>query len=154
VFGSDFGGMELVYSREESPLGTGGALRLALPHLTGDVIVLNGDSYCHVELKQFQRFHQTQGTVASMVLVRVPDSSPFGRVSVSPAGRIERFEEKPPGAGPGWINAGIYCLPSSVFASIPEGRAVSLEREVFPGLTSRGMSGYQCEAEFLDIGTP
>lgn len=155
AFGEDFQGMELLYSREDSPLGTGGALRQALPGLTGDrVLVLNGDSYCDVDLLDFQKFHAAQCTDASMVLVRVADSSRFGRVSVGVDGRIQRFEEKTPGAGPGWINAGIYCLSPGVIAGIPEGQAVSLEREVFPGLVARGMSGYQTEGQFLDIGTP
>jgi NDP-sugar pyrophosphorylase family protein len=52
------------------------------------------------------------------------------------------------------VNAGIYVLDSEMVRAIPSGRAVSLEREVFPGWIGRRLYGYQSRGRFLDIGTP
>lgn len=50
-YGPDYAGMPLLYSREDEPLGTGGALRQALPLLDSDpVLVLNGDTFCKFDL--------------------------------------------------------------------------------------------------------
>ena len=65
-----------------------------------------------------------------------------------------RFEEKKAGAGPGWINAGVYLLGCPILASVPEGGSVSLERDIFPAWIGRGLVAYRKRVRFLDIGTP
>ena len=58
TFGGEYRGLQLAYSQERSPLGTGGALRLAVPLLASDpVLVLNGDSYCEADLPAFRDWH-------------------------------------------------------------------------------------------------
>lgn len=152
-FGPAYRGMRLEYSRESTPLGTGGALREALPRIGSELaLVLNGDSYCRVDLDRFRRFHAAHGAGASLVLTRAPDVARFGSVTVEEGGRILGFAEKSAVRGAGWINAGIYLLAREVIETIPVGRAVSLELEMFP--TWSGMYGFRCEGPFLDIGTP
>jgi NDP-sugar pyrophosphorylase family protein len=154
AFGAHYRGMTLDYSREPEPLGTGGAMRHALPYLEGhQVLVLNGDSFCRVDLNRFQAFHVTGGTSASLVLVEVPDAGRYGQVEVTADGRVVRFQEKVVGAGRGWINAGIYLLDRAVIGAMPPG-VVSLERQVFPSLVLRGLRGFRTEGPFLDIGMP
>ena len=52
AFGEAYGHLHLMYSRETAPLGTAGALRMALPFLRSDsVLVMNGDSYCEADLR-------------------------------------------------------------------------------------------------------
>ena len=56
--GTHYRTLALQYSREPQPLGTGGALRLALPMLDTDpVLVMNGDSYCDTRLDAFANWH-------------------------------------------------------------------------------------------------
>jgi NDP-sugar pyrophosphorylase family protein len=153
--GDAFQGLQLFYSVEESPLGTGGALRHAADLLCGDtVLVLNGDSYCHCSIGEFSAGWAASGARAGMALVRVDDVSRFGAVLTDDSSRIESFVEKGGKAGPGWINAGLYLLPTDLIRGIETGRPVSLEQEVIPRLVADGLFGYHCPGPFIDIGIP
>ena len=153
-FGRAYGPLHLRYSHETAPLGTAGALRLVLPLLASDVIlVLNGDSYCDVDLRHFFNWHQCHSATDSMVAVRCPDIARYGCVRMDEQGVVEGFEEKSR-SGPGWVNAGIYLIHRSLVAALPEDQPASLERELFPGLVCRGLRAYCVSGRFLDIGTP
>jgi D-glycero-alpha-D-manno-heptose 1-phosphate guanylyltransferase len=154
AFGERYRNLQILYSRERRPLGTGGALRLALPYLLSDpVLVINGDSFCATNLTSFWNWHATRGSQATMLLAEVPDTQRYGSVKIDHDGAVTQFAEKKQG-GSGLINAGVYLLGRRVIDSIPEDTAVSLEHDVFPALMSQGLYGYQERGCFLDIGTP
>jgi len=155
VFSDSYGNLHLSYSQETTPLGTAGALRLALPLLKSDpVLVLNGDSFCHVNLSDFCDWRASPTALARLLLVRVPDTSRYGRVEIAPDGHIMKFEEKDVNGGPGWISAGIYLIRHRLLQTIPANQNVSIERDVFPACIGE-LYGYLCDgASFLDIGTP
>lgn len=151
-FGSAHEGMELAWSREGIPLGTAGALRQALPLLGDDAaLVVNGDSYCDLDLGEFVGCARQRGP--ALVTVAVDDTSRYGRVDVDPAGRVVGFAEKGVG-GPGLVNAGIYWLPRTAIENGPFVVPSSLERDVLPGLVGNGLLSFATDAPFLDIGTP
>ena len=153
--GDGYRGLELVYSVEDTPLGTGGALAKAAGVVTGErLLVLNGDSYCQCRLADFIAGHAASGAYAGMVLARVGDVARFGAVLTDDRSRVVDFVEKGGETGPGWINAGIYLLPVPLLREIAPDRQVSLEREVFPDLMTRGLYGHHCEGAFIDIGVP
>ena len=155
AFGKSYGPLRLIYSREQEPLGTAGALRLATPRLESDcVLVMNGDSFCAIDIKAYWDWHRQRQATASMALTRVARSDRFGRVKLDTDARVIEFVEKQQGSGAAWINAGIYFLSQEVLRSIPDGVNVSLEREVFPRWMGRGLYGYVSAGPFLDIGTP
>ena len=155
VFGEHYGSLRLRYSQEPNPLGTAGALKFALPQIISDpVLVLNGDSFCGIDLECYVRWHCDRGAAGSMALSRVLSSERYGSVKLDEEARITSFLEKQQSPGPGWINAGVYLLSHEILASIPEGENVSLEHDVFPDWTGRGLYGYYSRAHFLDIGTP
>lgn len=156
AFGNEYGGMQLAYSAEPEPLGTGGALRLALPLLRNDtVLLLNGDSYCDVDLAALTSFHRTHSGFATLTLAQVPNGSRYGRVHLNEDRRIERFEEKGGSREPGWINAGVYLFDRGPLSDIELGRVVSLERDVLPSWVTRGkVFGSPGSSRFIDIGTP
>jgi NDP-sugar pyrophosphorylase family protein len=155
VFGDSFGAMQLLYSRETQPLGTGGALREALPKLhSSTVLVLNGDSLCEVDLPAFVETHVASHAAVSLVLTRVDDTSRYGRVETEADGRVRSFVEKAESQGPGWINAGVYLIERSMLQSLPAGVDISLERTVFPSLIGRGLYGNCCGGRFIDVGQP
>lgn len=155
ILGDDYRGVHLSYSEEANPLGTGGALRQALPNLmTSTALVLNGDSFCHTDLAEFHAWHVAHGAQTSLLLAQVPDTTRYGNVMIDDIGRVLEFSEKGQHHGPGFINAGVYLLSRELIADIPPGRAVSLEREVFPGWVGHGLYGYAGGREFIDIGTP
>ncbi len=155
ALGATYGAMRLVYSPETTLLGTGGAIRAALGMAdSGSVLIMNGDSFCEADLPALADLHRQRQANATILLTEVPDTGRFGRVRIDDAGRLLEFEEKGLHAGPGWINAGIYLVERQLLESIPAGRAVSLERDVFPGWIGQGLYGYPVQGRFLDIGTP
>lgn len=154
-FGDNYRSLQLAYSREILPMGTAGSLRLALPLLRSEtVLVLNGDSFCEANLENFWSWHSARGGNASILLTRVADTTRYGRVHVDTEGQIFQFDEKKGLAGPGWINAGMYLMQQRLLQAMPTDRAVSLEREIFPTLIGGALYGYRTEGRFLDIGTP
>lgn len=160
--GREHAGMALCYSREDRPLGTGGALRLALPQLQADaVLVLNGDSYVDVDLAGFVARARQRGG-ASLLAVAVADTQRYGRLefaayppklATGAAEPVLAMREKGV-PGPGAINAGIYWLPRLVLAGLPAAEPLSFEAEVLPSLIAAGLPAECHDAPFLDIGVP
>ena len=147
-------GLSIRYSRESEPLGTGGALKLAEVELSDPVAVLNGDSYVEWDLAAAWRLFQDKKPAAIMVLQTVPDIGRYGSVTLDPEGRVIEFVEKGTRTGAGLINAGVYLLRRETVHGLPEGTAVSLERDVFPGLLEAGVYGLIADGLFIDIGIP
>jgi D-glycero-alpha-D-manno-heptose 1-phosphate guanylyltransferase len=152
-FGADFGGMPLRCSHEPRPLGTAGALRLALDHCDDDaVLVTNGDSYCDVDLRGFVVEARRRGGPA-LVTAAVADCTRFGRVDADAGGRVLACREKSVG-GPGMISAGIYWLPRAALLALPAGTPQSLELDLLPQLLRSGLHAHRAGDRFLDIGVP
>ena len=154
--GESYRGMCLVHAVEPTPLGTGGALRQILPHLPcGRVLVMNGDSWCDVNLVDFHESHRRRAARFSLVLSRCTDSARYGQAQVAADGRVLRFAEKGETGG-GWINAGIYLMERGLIEEIPAHGPVSLEHDLLPMWIERGecVHGYFNTGRFIDIGTP
>ncbi len=161
AFGDRYDHLRLVYSQESSPLGTAGALRLALPLFRSDsVLVMNGDSICQTDFVAFEEWHRERNAEASLLLIKVPDVRRFGQVLVDKEGRVLRFEEKNDKAGSGWINSGVYIIDRKLIKKIPKGvrstelTPKSLEKEIFPSWIGKQFYGFQSDGRFIDIGTP
>lgn len=153
--GASYNGVALRYSREDEPLGTGGALRLALPKITSPaVLVLNGDSFCEWDPDDLYGSHRRNGARGTMLLVQVSDARRFGRVVMDEAGRIVGFTEKSDDPSPALINAGIYILERDVIERLEAGKPLSLERDVFPALIGHGLYGHRTGGQLWDIGIP
>lgn len=149
-------GVETVYSREEKPLGTAGALRLATERMPGEapLLALNADSYCDFDVVRLVSTHRTRGARGTVWLARADDAGRYGSVEADADGRVTAFAEKSSRHGRGWINAGIYALDRDVLAGIPAGAAASLETQVLPALAGKGLWSVAGESPLLDIGTP
>jgi len=147
-------GLGLRYSREHEPLGTGGALRLALALTdSNDLLVLNGDSFFGIDFGALVDFHTRQRAAATIALARVPECARYGSVSIDETGRVLAFREKGE-TGSGIISGGIYVFARSSIEQIASGRKVSLEQEVLPSLVGHGLYGVLLDGYFADIGTP
>lgn len=147
--------VQLVEERE--PLGTGGAVK-NLEKALGDerFFVLNGDVITSFDLGSMAEFHRRRGGVGTIHLWPVEDPTRYGIARVDANDRILEFKEKPlpEEAFSNLINAGTYLLEPQVFGSIPSGRQVSIEREVFPRLVEKGLYGYQAGDFWIDAGKP
>jgi D-glycero-alpha-D-manno-heptose 1-phosphate guanylyltransferase len=146
--------LRIQYSREDEPLGTGGALKLAEPLISDPVLVLNGDSYVEWSLVPMLELLTAKDADMVVVLHAVADVARYGSVALDNDGRITQFLEKGARGGPGLINAGVYLLRKQIVRHLPAGTAISLEREVFPRLLDRGVYGLICKGLFIDIGIP
>jgi NDP-sugar pyrophosphorylase family protein len=155
LVGDKYQGLRISYSSEPAPLGTAGALRHALSLVDSDtVLAMNGDSFCEVDLAAMWESHQRRQANATLAVVETSETRASGRVTFDEKDAITSFVEKGSRPSAGWINAGIYLLQRRVLESISPGRAVSIEREVFPAWIGRGLYAYRTAGKFLDIGTP
>lgn len=153
----DCTGMRVEHVREQSPLGTAGAVANCAALLrAGPVFVLNGDVLSDADLSAMARAHEADGALATISLTRVEDPSRYGAVRLSADRSIAEFVEKPDRwSGPPLINAGVYLLDREVLDLIPRGRPSSMERDVFPRLAAAGrLFGSVDKGYWRDIGTP
>lgn len=148
--------VEITIVDEPDPMGTGGAVKNVENLITrdGTFLVLNGDIVASIDLADFVAFHKAKGGIASISLWEVEDPTPFGVAQLDDNAKIIRFQEKPKRqeAFSRLINAGAYALEPEVLDEIGPG-FVSMEREVFPKLLSKGMYGFAFEGFWTDCGT-
>ena len=148
-------GLNLIPSIESSPLGTGGAIRHALPLIqSSSILIINGDSIIDYSLADLVSFHQNMHANVSMVLCKVPDISRYGSVWVDEYSQVVAFREKLTAANkPGIINAGVYLMSREIVEDMSSSPH-SLEQILLPKLCGNGLYGFITETAFIDIGTP
>jgi len=152
-FGNCYLGMEIVYVVEDQPLGTGGAVKLAIQSCTQDhVYILNGDTFLDVDIATMEELWMADRE--QIILgVETDDVSRYGSLKVE-GGYVVRFSEKST-IGRGLINAGCYLLDTNIFQKIDCGSKFSLEKDYFDKIKNKKIfkvlinNGY-----FNDIGTP
>jgi len=162
VFEAEFGdgsklGLQIDYVVEDEPLGTGGGIANVVPRLRHDTaVVFNGDVLSGCDLRALLDSHSEHGADVTLHLVRVGDPRAFGCVPTDSDNRVTAFLEKTQDPPTDQINAGCYVFRRSVIEQIPTGRALSVEREVFPGLLADGhkVCGYVDATYWRDMGTP
>ena len=145
--------------QESHPLGTGGAFFHALPLSQAQtILVMNGDTYCPINLEEFLSFHLEKNAAITIALVSVDDRSRFGTVDFSNDGKIIRFVEKEVPAqkeGQGYVSAGIYLINREKMLENKYPEVCSLEHDIFPRFVNNGLYAYPVKkAAFTDIGTP
>jgi NDP-sugar pyrophosphorylase family protein len=151
-------GKHIRYVVEDTPLGTGGAVKNAEPHLDDITVVFNGDVLTDVNLAGVVGEHRTSQAAATIVLAPVPNPAAYGLVEFDPGRRVTRFVEKPDPAQitTDTINAGIYILQTSTLSLMPPAVNHSIERAFFPALLKRGdrVMAHVHRGYWIDIGTP
>ena len=159
--GSKFG-VRIDYSEERDQLrGTAGAIKLAQPFIKDRALVLNGDTYLDFDHNELVARHLAEikfGAKATCTLARLDNASRFGTVILDEhdhyvAGFLEKNINN---HGPAWLNAGAYMLERSFVEAIAPDKIVSLEREIFPNLITKGgkIAATLSSNPFYDIGTP
>jgi mannose-1-phosphate guanylyltransferase len=154
-------GLKIRFSLDppKTPLGTAGPIKKA-EKLLGNAepfIVLNGDIFTEINYGEMLNTHMESNALATIALCKVEDPSRFGVAEMAGGTRIKRFIEKPKRqeAPSNLINAGVYVLSPKIFDYIASGRAVSMEREVFPKLAEEGkLCGHLVDGLWIDIGKP
>lgn len=151
---------KLIYSTEDSPLGTAGAVKNAEKFIKPDktFFVFNGDILTDIDLTDMLRFHEEKNASVTIALTPVDNPTQFGVVEIDDQNRITCFTEKPAreNVRSNLINAGIYVLDSEVMKLIPQNTPFMFEHDVFPRLLADGepVYGYNTVAYWIDMGTP
>lgn len=155
AIGTRWQGMEIAYSVEPEPLGTGGAISLAATRLQGRAVhVLNGDTWLAYSPRALERATREGGAAIGMALAKVDDVGRYGAVECDARGMVAGFREKGE-HGAGAINAGCYFLDEAALVALPSQAAFSFEREVLePSVLAGRVVGFVETAEFIDIGVP
>ena len=148
-------GMDVVYSSEEKPLLTGGAVMQALTRCEGEwVFVMNGDTWLDVDFGAMEAAadNAPEDVKAVIAVKRMRNFERYGTVSVDGNGIITAFHEKRPCAE-GLINAGVYLVRKDALDGMP--RTFSLESDWFEKVVADcALLACECEGSFIDIGVP
>jgi NDP-sugar pyrophosphorylase family protein len=152
-------GLRIIYSREPVILGTGGGLKQAESHFSGEsVLVLNGDTLVELDLSALCAVHQQRNAAATLVLRKDPEAARWGLVEMDSDNRIVRITGRgkaESGAIQPRMFAGIHILHPRLLRDVPKGKASSII-DSYVAAIERGemVIGYDCEGYWSDIGTP
>ena len=155
--GSDLG-LNIIYSYEDEPLGTGGAMKLVEDRLDDVFVAANGDVFASIDVASEIREHIELGASVTISLTPVENPCEFGIARVQPDGRITEFKEKPrpEEVFSNLINAGVYVLNRSVLDYVPEKAFYDFSKDLVPRLMADGhrIQGFQIDGIWMDVGRP
>jgi len=156
--GSDFD-MNIRYSVEKWPLGTGGSVKKIEKYIDDTFMVVSGDVLTDVDFRDVIKFHKEKNAVATMVLTEVEDPTHFGIAVMDQNNKITEYLEKP---SPDQVfsnvaNTGIYVFEPEIFEFF-EGKEgeVDFSKDIFPEVIKQnaGIFGYVFNGYWNDIGRP
>ena len=153
---------QAVFVRENTPLGTGGALLNAFDKLDDQFFLINGDTFFDIDLSLLCDFARTHNHPHAILSLRYcSDPTRYGLVDIDTDYHVHTFNEKgalPPGRIDGWMNGGICLFDKRLLqtaASSYRGTFISLENELFPyWATQHQLYGLPVGGFFIDIGIP
>lgn len=149
------GDIQIVFSEEDMPLGTGGGVKRAKDLIRTDhFFVMNGDQIMTPPFDHFYRAHREKDALVSILLGKKSDASVYGRVDVGEDGWIRSFREKDGVQSEGLVNVGVYLMKKDAFNHMPQEDAFSIEYHFFPFVLDKRCHGFVMNEDFLDIGTP
>lgn len=149
-------GVDIEYSREPRPLGTGGAIRNSLERLERQFLLLYGDSYLPIDYRTVTATFRRFSPLGLMVAYDngVADTGVANNVAVDCEGWVTKYEKGTGAQDLAYVEAGVLCFCREVFEGLQPARAASLEYEVFPKLIGRRqLRGFITHQRFFDIGT-
>lgn len=154
---NEFNGIKISYTKEETPLGTGGGIRLAMEKCyTNNILVLNGDSFFDVDLNSYFHLHQKFNSDCTLALRKVANASRYGTIQLADNSAISKFKEKDSIEKEGLINGGVYILDRELFLSktVPN-IAFSIEKDFYEKrINELTLFGCEYKGYFIDIGIP
>jgi D-glycero-alpha-D-manno-heptose 1-phosphate guanylyltransferase len=153
-FGDSYAGMEISYSAEKEPLGTGGAIKKSLESCRNEnVIIINGDTYFNVNLGEMIKWHDAKRAILTIALKKMHNFDRYGTVKMDANSRIVKFNEKKR-AEEGLINGGVYIVRRNICDEIKETK-FSFEKDYMEKfVTEKKFEGFVSNGYFIDIGVP
>jgi D-glycero-alpha-D-manno-heptose 1-phosphate guanylyltransferase len=147
--------LNIQYSTEEEPLGTGGAIKLACSLAKEkNVLILNGDTFFKVDINELSAFHNSCGADCTLSLKPMHDFDRYGVVEMNHDHSISSFKEKKQYKS-GLINGGVYALNVTGFLQEELPQKFSFEKDYLEQyFNKRKMYGVVQDEYFIDIGIP
>ena len=146
--------IDLMFSIEREPLGTGGAFKNAQGLVKSEhVFGLNGDCFTPFDYQALLAYSRAKQALATLVAIKIKGNKDFGTVVMNEENKVTAFKEKFETKKVQYINAGIYCFHKSLFDRMPSGQ-FSIEYDLFPKMIGDRFFGFKVNAPFIDIGTP
>ncbi|MCX8068899.1 MAG: nucleotidyltransferase family protein [Thermodesulfovibrionales bacterium] len=153
-FGSQYKSLQIDYSIEHEPLGTGGAVVNALDRLPEEFFLFNGDTFFALELcKMYESFREATPDIM-IALKKVNNSDRFGLVDIDTKGQIISFSEKS-FEKEGLINGGVYIVSKESVINLHLSKTFSWEIDLLQRFYKElRLWGYIADGYFIDIGIP
>ncbi len=147
--------LDVEFVIEATPLGTGGAIRLACEKASSaNVLVLNGDTLFKVNIATLLEFHTTTQAACTLVLKPMKSFDRYGVVEIDHENRIQSFKEKK-FYEKGLINGGVYSLHVKSFLDLTLPEKFSFEKDYLEKyFETEHLMGIIQEGYFIDIGIP
>lgn len=157
-FGDTYRGVPMIYSEEDHPLLTGGAMKQALRYIDEDhAIVVNGDIYTNIDYRDFERFYLETGAREVLAAKPMDNFDRFGNIVPGEDGiTIVDFIEKQP-TEHGNVNLGIYAMNKNIFDEYADELGDEFSHEVdylSRHLHDRKHCVYLYDGYYVDIGIP
>ncbi|ODS33916.1 MAG: hypothetical protein SCARUB_00987, partial [Candidatus Scalindua rubra] len=148
--------VRIKYSFEETPIGTGGALKNAKDHLEDRFFLIYGDSFLPIDYSSLEKHFLEIDKMALMVLYdNREDTSVPNNISLDNRGLVRQYEKNTGNSILQYVDAGVLALKKDILDIVPSERTVSLEKEIFPDLIARQeCAGFVTLQRFYDIGSP
>jgi D-glycero-alpha-D-manno-heptose 1-phosphate guanylyltransferase len=147
--------LDTVFSIEDEPLGTGGAIKLACTRVKErNVLVLNGDTLFSADISKLAGFHESKDADCTLALKPMKQFERYGVVALNDDNSISSFKEKQRYES-GLINGGVYALNAERFLKEGLPEKFSFEKYYLEQYyTTRKMYGHVQDVYFIDIGVP
>jgi len=147
--GSAFG-VNIRFSNEKSPIGTGGALKNAEMFLNGDFILLNGDTFIPLNYKHIIGYYRNHGS--KNVIVINKNKKCHGNIMINKDKIVTEYNKKEKNFA--YNDCGVQIFKKEIIKFIPKNKKVSLENEIFPLLIrKKELIAFETKSDFVDLGT-
>ncbi|MDP3661509.1 MAG: sugar phosphate nucleotidyltransferase [bacterium] len=150
-------GYRVVFSEEDEPLGTGGALKTSMRYVDSDVFfAMNGDMIFKPDFSKLLAFHKKRDGLMSLFITRGYQGGGGNVIETDSDDRITNWRERKTNERPEslYLNAGTYVMKKEVSRFFPERKSFSLENDLFPNLFLQKCYVLQTDELFIDIGVP
>lgn len=151
-FKNSYKNMEIIYSNEDVPLGTGGAIKKAISKCESEkIFIFNGDTFFDVDLKEMDKINRELESDITIAVKQMFNYDRYGSVFLNEYREVIKFSEKKH-TEKGFINGGVYLIDKAIFNNIYED-SFSFESDILESLKYK-ISAFESEGYFIDIGIP
>ena len=136
----------------EKPLGTGGAIRKALPLLGDTFFVMNGDTYLTIDFESISDFFLSQNKKGLMTVLHNKDQ--WGKSNVVlKSGKIIKYDKKEKTMDMEYIDYGLSMLKKSAFDAIGDEEVFDLAKVYQSLIDKEQIISYEVKNRFYEIGS-